>query len=236
MKKSAVFLCSLALLSSCVNPFFEKILEKKPETIEIEASLSWRNDWIAEDAGLARDTDNEFASVPGNPLKAVPTVFYQDSFEVGSHTGATSVYPAQKWESDTTGTQAAFVIYYKIPGVASYDSSTENLYRRISWDGGATWSSWAWAVDSATDLDWYKIKDGSLLFKNGQYFAEDSSGWDKRGDYPIVEIVLFETPKVDATGGERDIVLSQKKRLKQRIFTVDLSDVTFGAGNFNPIP
>jgi hypothetical protein len=224
----ALFFLLPVFLSSCVNPFFERLLKEKPEEIEIEASLSWRNDWIAEAQGLDRDTDNEFASVPGNPLKAVPTAFFQDSFESIAHTGATTVYRAQKWESaGTSPDRAAFVIYYRIPGVASYDSATENLYFRVSRDGGANWGTWAWAVDSTADSGWFEIKDGCLFFKTGVNFAEDNSGWAKLGDYFTVEIALFETPKVAPTGQDRTDILSVRKRLKQRTFTVDLSGVTF---------
>jgi hypothetical protein len=233
---SIVFLVSLMVLSSCVNPFFEDMLKETPEKIEIEASLSWRNDWIAEDQGLSRDTDNEFASVPGSPLKAVSTLFYQDSFEITSHTGASAVYPAQKWQSNTAATNAAFVIYYRIPGVAAYDSATENLYFRVSWDGGAHWGDWAWAVDSATDDSYFEIKDGSLLFKTGQTFADNSSGWAKKGDHLTVEIALFESPKVEPTGKDRTAILSVRKRLKQRTFTVDLSGVTFHSSSGFPPP
>lgn len=238
MKNLALFLLSPVFLSSCVNPFFESLLKDKPEEIEIEASLSWRDDWIAEDQGLARDTDNEFASVPGNPLRAAPVTFYQDSFEPGAHTGAVTVYPAQKWQSGSDGTSAAFVIYYKIPGAASYNSSGENLYVRVSWDGGADWGNWAWAVDSVTDADSYEIKDGSLFFKTGHYFADDSAGWAKRGDYLTVEIALFAGSKVTATDPqERADILSVRKRLKQRTFTVDLSGVSFDPSTgFPPSP
>jgi hypothetical protein len=233
MKKSALFLLPLAFLFSCVNPFFESLLKDEPEKIEIEASLSWRNDWIAEGQGLARDTDNEFASVPGNPLKAVPTIFYQDSFETTEHTGAVAVYPAQRWQSETGGTHAAFVIYYKIPGVASYGGTNGNLYLRVSRNGGA-WGDWDWAVNPAA-TEWYEIKDGILFFKTGFYFAEDNSGWTKREEPLVVEIVLFEGSQVTATDNqERNEILSVRKRLKQRIFTVDLSDVTFDPGNTPP--
>jgi hypothetical protein len=228
----ALFFLPLVFLSSCINPFFEKLLKEKPEEIEIEASLSWRNDWIAEDAGLDRDTDNEFASVPGNPLKAAPTVFFQDSFEALPHTTATNVYPAQKWESvGTTPDKAAFVIYYRIPGVASYDSVTENLYFRVSRNGGATWGNWGWAVDSVADTGYYEIGGDSLLFKTAIYFAEtDPTDWAGLGDHVTVEIALFEGPKVNASGQERIEVFSARKRLKQRTFTVDLSGVSFDPG------
>jgi hypothetical protein len=241
MKNLALLLLPLAFLSSCINPFFEKLLKETPEKIEIEASLSWHNDWIEEGQGLARDIDNEFASVPGNPLKAVHTKFFQDSF-VPSNTSPVKVYPAQEWQHESGGTSAAFVIYYRIPGVDDYNSTTENLYFRVSWDGGAHWGNWAWAVDSTdiADDDSFEIKDSSLLFKTGQIFATDNSGWDKKGNYLTVEIVLFETPPVPASAPsspqDRTDILSVRKRLKQRIFTVDLSDVIFYPTNgFPPI-
>jgi hypothetical protein len=240
LKKILVFLVFLAASSSCVNSFFDRLLETEEppeEQIEIEASLSWRNDWIEEGPDLSRDTDNEFASVPGNPLKAVHTDFLQDSFEPSPHPSATAVYPAQKWESRVgSPNTAAFVIYYRIPGVGAYDSDTENLYFRVSWDGGALWGPWGWAVNSAADLDWFETKDGDLLFKTGQTFANDSSGWDKKGDYLTVEIALFETPDGAPTGPYRDAILSVQKRLKQRIFTVDLSDVCFDPDSLHTFP
>jgi hypothetical protein len=243
MKKLALLLLPLAVLSSCVNPFFEKLLKEEDSEkveLEIEASLSWRNDWIAEGQGLARDTDNEFASDPGNPLKAVPTEFFQDSFEAGAHTSATAVYPAQKWESEAGGTSAAFVIYYRIPGVDVYgDPSAGNLYLRRIWDGDTEWGDWIWVDPSEEGGSLFKIEGGDLFFKTAYYFANvDAAGtWTKRGNSLTVEVALFESPEVTPTGQNRADILSVRKRLKQRVFTVDLSGVTFNPGNgYTPTP
>jgi hypothetical protein len=254
MKKAIPFLLvvSLLVLSACENPFFEDSVEDEDEdkgtvteTFEIEASLSWRNDWLPEAAGLARDLDNEFASVPGNPTKAASTRFYADSF-VTTSDPLVGIFPAQRWQSEVGDTAASVVLYYKMPGVdfadnAAYDGSEQNIYQRVKRDDDV-WSKWFLLLDNpASNPLEFEVKNGTLYFKSGYGFAAKVAGtWFKRQETITVEIALFETPVVPDTVPPFNVeayynaYIAARPRIKSRTFTVDLSNVRFNSGTTPP--
>jgi uncharacterized repeat protein (TIGR02543 family) len=207
------------------------------EAAAIGVSLSWPGSgagWIAESSGsLVRDLDNEFITGV-NPLKAAALAIATADLADAGDSGATLPYDgsgtaghATSWQSKNSASEADFVIYYKIPGAASYASASENLYFRFSWDNGP-WSPWQWAVNSATDTSSFQTSAGDLYFKTSQIFADGGPGsWVTKGDLLTLEIALFDGAVVAVPNRPVDLLTpSTRARRKERLFTVDLSEVT----------